>query len=161
MLILLIALAFASCADKANPVVPPSGDPTSGGLQSGNGAYDAAVPGDVSSGLRDAAPDLNADLLLACPAPCDLLKQNCGGCPGNACYPVSGVARCQVVGTVGAQGPCVSPNDCAQGLTCIGITSTVSVCLAICDPLSPTACVLGSICQPLPAFNTAGYCQSG
>jgi hypothetical protein len=150
------ALALASCVDRSNPVLPYSGNSIPGGQQSGTAVPDGAV-----ATLADVrvASDSISDQALACPAPCDLLKQNCGACPGYACYPISGVARCQPAGAVSAEGQCVFPNDCAQGLTCIGITSTVALCLTLCDLLDPTTCVLGGICQPLLSFMGVGYCQ--
>jgi hypothetical protein len=160
ILLSLAALAVASCADKANPVLPPSGNPLPGGQQSGTTVYDGAVFDEASAGLRDVAADSISDPALACPAPCDLLKQNCGACPGFACYPVSGVARCQSAGIGGAQGQCVFPNDCAQGLTCIAVTPTSAACLKLCDVFDPTSCELGSVCQALLPFTGVGYCQS-
>ncbi|HEV8550485.1 MAG TPA: hypothetical protein VGQ57_15680 [Polyangiaceae bacterium] len=74
---------------------------------------------------------------------CDPLAPHCG--PGQGCYDWK-PARCLAVGTRGPRQSCQYANDCAPGLTCIGVESLT--CEPYCDPKSksgPASC--RAMCQ--------------
>jgi len=160
LLLLLSATALATCADKANPVLPSTGGPV--GVLSGtttSPVIDAGSANDAAdTATADTAPDSR-------PGPCDLVTQT--GCESQgsqyACYPSSGIGTCMLAGGVGVMGSCgfgeVSPL-CSGGLTCITTPDMAGTCLHMCDVNNPVpTCGLSVVCHPLPGFTSVGYCQ--
>ena len=161
---LAVATLLSACADKANPVLPPTGGGGPGGGTS-TGASDA-LTSEAGQVIADTAPYTTDVPVLTT---CDLLAQDCP--KPNGCYPVSGVGRCLPAGIVPTPGSCDTSNnskqpDCGIGLTCIPSSTLggAGICTPICDVVSPTtACGFGTPClQPLPGFpktGNVGYCQ--
>jgi hypothetical protein len=153
---LLGALAFASCADEANPMLPSSEPPnplsTQAGSMGGTGVVSTGQP-NVATGVTgtDALPTLGAE--------CDLLAQNCHD-SSLACYPVSGAGRCDTAGSNLAQGSCTASKDCIGGLACIDTPTIGPVCLPLCGVDSQTRpCAATYTCERLSGSDSVGTCQ--
>jgi len=153
--VVLVAFAVGACtADKANPILPSTGNSNS---WVASGSFDAQM-----DGTADGATDAYADVSVGDSAPgsCNLLMQNCA--PGEACYPTSDVGKCQSTdGTVGALGSCVlDPFVCAPGYACVPLKDMGSTCVQICDVSHPQAvCTFGFSCQPRWVGDTVGSCD--
>jgi hypothetical protein len=163
LLVVLASLACVfgapACADKANPVLPPSGG--HGGLTAGGGGTTGEIDALTPSDAEDTAPYVPTD---ASAITCDLLKQNCstlGLGPGSGCYPVSGAGRCEGVGGTGASGTCSLDTDCVGGLVCVPQSAgfAFGYCQPICDTSDTTGsvCTYGYTCQPMPGFDKSTY----
>ena len=155
--VVILAFALGACtADKANPVLPSTGNP-SGWVASGS--YDAQT--DVTT---DSATDAYADLSVGDGAPgsCNLLAQDCA--LDEACYPTSDVGKCQRTdGSVGALGSCALDSfACARGFACVPLTTMGDTCVQICDVYHPQAvCGIGVACRARWVGMTIGYCDPG
>jgi hypothetical protein len=66
---------------------------------------------------------------------------------GQACYVSgSGTRGCATAGALGEGQACMSPTDCRAGLTCVGLSPTVSTCLRFCDVDRDCTGGAGSLC---------------
>ena len=157
-MVVLSVLALGACtADKANPVLPSTGN-TGGWVASG--AYDAQA--DTDGTKADSAADGHADLSTndSTPGSCNLLTQDCA--PDEACYPTSDVGKCQRLnGDVGALGSCVlDPFVCAPGFACVPLADMGETCVQICDVYHPqVVCGIGVACHAKWVGRTVGYCE--
>ena len=158
--LLLGLLMGPTCASKANPILPSTSGPNSSGLVTG-GSDGGGSPSDaVAVAVADAVADLPTDAIQVL---CDLIKQDCAD-KSKACYPVSGLGRCQYEGALSVGAACGfsgAEPDCVRGLTCLATSDVGGTCLPLCDVSNPIPiCGLGNVCHLLPGFTTVGYCQS-
>ena len=154
--VVLLAFVVGACtADKANPILPSTGN-TNGWVASGT--YDAQADIATADSLTDAYADLsNGD---SAPGSCNLLTQDCA--LDEACYPTSDVGKCQRLdGSIGILGSCaLDPLVCNRGLACIPLVDMGDTCVQICDVYHPQAAFgIGVVCHPKWVGMTVGYCE--
>jgi hypothetical protein len=83
---------------------------------------------------------------------CDAVAQT--GCPtALACYPTI-PAECDCAGTVANGQPCQLAAQCGRGSSCIGLSTTMQVCLQSCR--NTTDCLSGTTCMNAAPY---GYCM--
>jgi len=172
-----LALAVSGCvSNKANPVLPSTGNPSQSGL-AGSALLDSGAA-DVllASDLRDVVPDLAFDLAQS--APCNLLDLNdCAnkGLKNSGCYPVLGASVCLMAGGLFNLTNCTPDQSalsqssadqrCLPGLVCVPNTQLGQICAQLCAlgvTSDPRLTCVGTTCLPLQSVpgSGAGYCNS-
>ena len=156
----VLALGLFACAEQANPVIPST--PNLPGTQATGGGDAAATQADASPDTEPARTDVTTV------AVCDLLRQDCplhplSGQP-QACYPESGVGRCETIGDgKPAFAPCTVNTDCDRGLACVTPCGlSFPECQYLCDPnadLASTNCASDQVCSTLDSSHTVGICR--
>jgi hypothetical protein len=153
--VVLGAFALGACtSNKANPVLPSTGNPN-GWVASGT--YDAQADVTTTDSLTDGYADLSVG--DSAPGSCNLLTQQ--GCATNeACYPTSDVGKCQQRGSVGVLGSCALDQlVCDRGLACVPLDMG-DTCVQICDADHPQAiCGPRVTCHRKWVGGTIGYCE--
>lgn len=98
-----------------------------------------------------------------CALQCTALGDECDGLTGSSCKywsnpGVDGMFMCAPDGAGALGDPCLQPQECGAGSTCI-LANGASTCRGICDTSNDT-CAASSKCQALPGTDPGGFCQT-